>query len=147
MSDDALVPHANPLPRLWFGAPPELAPDEKFLRSFAANRMQGRRAVGGGLHLTTRRILFCPNAIDARLGGKRWECSHADVTGIGVEPASTSFWAMFTSARIERLRVALTTGPELFVVRNPARVADELNQILGGDVPPSTLPEARVVKR
>ena len=58
-----------PLPLLWFGPPPELRLDERWVAHHPANRSQGKRAVGGGLHFTNHRVLFTPNVIDARLGG------------------------------------------------------------------------------
>lgn len=140
----------EPLPRYWYGSPPELGPDENFVVSYPANRIQGRRAVGGGLHLTTRRMLFCPNAIDARFGGQRWECAHTDITGVGVEPAAPfSLRTMLRGMRIERLRVHFVDRIEYFVVRRPHERADELTKLLGGEPPtsPSNLPAARVVKR
>ncbi len=139
---------SDPLPRYWFGPPPALLPDEKFVASYPANRTQGKRAVGGGLHLTTRRILFCPNAIDRSLGGKPWECAHADISGVGVEPKRFSLLELFSGAFANRLRLHLGERVELFVIRDPAARVDELNELLGGDLPtaPSDLPSARVVK-
>ena len=67
------------LPEYWFGPPPDLADDEHWLAHVAANRTQGKRAVGGGLHVTNHRLLFSPNLIDARLGGKPWSCALADI--------------------------------------------------------------------
>jgi hypothetical protein len=140
---------SDPLPRYWFGPPPELGPDEKFVSSYPANRTQGKRAVGGGLHLTTQRILFCPNAIDSRFGGKPWECAHADITGVGVEPGRFSILELFSGALAKRLRVHLGDRVEYFVIKQPEDRAAELNAMLGGELPssPSDLPSARVVKR
>ena len=45
------------LPAYWFGAPPELRDGEQWVAHHPANRTQGKRAVGGGLHFTTQRLL------------------------------------------------------------------------------------------
>ena len=138
----------DPLPPHWFGPPPDLHPDEKFVSSYPANRTQGKRAVGGGLHLTTQRILFCPKAIDVRLGGHPWECPLTEISAIGVQPGRFSLLELFSGVRVERLRVDLGERVEYFVIKNPEERAAELNALLGGEVPssPSDLPSARVVK-
>lgn len=119
------------LPRFWFGAPPELLPDEQRVAHHAANRSQGKRAVGGGLHFTTERVLFCPNAVDARLGGRAWSCAIAEVAAVGVEPARYSLLELFSGGLRARLRIDVEQrGPEFFVVSSPAQVAAELQALL-----------------
>lgn len=139
---------SDPLPRYWFGPPPALAPDEKFIASYPANRTQGKRAVGGGLHLTTQRILFCPNAMDSRMGGKPWQCTHAEITGVGVQPGRFSLLALFSGALVKRMRLHLGERVEYFVIKNPEARAAEINGMLGGELPdaPSPIPSARVVR-
>src|ERR1035437_2714950 len=105
------------LPRFWFGPPPELLPGEEWVAHHPANRSQGKRAVGGGLHFTTRRVLFCPNAIDARLGGDPWSCSLGELTGASVEPGRFALGELFSGGLRDRLRVEVRAkAPELFVV-------------------------------
>jgi hypothetical protein len=139
---------SGPLPRYWFGPDPHLAHDEAFVASYPANRTQGKRAVGGGLHFTTQRLLFSPNLIDAGLGGKAWECAHADVTAAGVEPGRFSLLELFSGALAKRLRVEIGERAEFFVIRDPQARAAELSELLGGNLPPrrTELPSARVVR-
>jgi hypothetical protein len=50
--------------------PAALHPDETIEHFLLANREQnGRRAVGGRLCITTRRLVFTPNRVDAALAG------------------------------------------------------------------------------
>jgi hypothetical protein len=122
---------SSDLPRWWFGPAPELLPDERWVAHHAANRSQGKRAVGGGLHFTTHRALFCPNAIDARLGGEAWSCALAEITGAGVEPARYSLLELFSGGLRERLRLDLRDGrEELFVVSSPVERATEIQALL-----------------
>jgi hypothetical protein len=119
------------LPKWWFGPPPVLRPDERWLANHAANRTQGKRAVGGGLHFTNYRVLFTPNVLDVALGGKAWACAREDVTAIGVQPARFAFTEMFSGGLVERLRLDLRDGRfELFVVSAPAEVARSLQAVL-----------------
>lgn len=139
------------LPRFWFGPPPELSDGESWVAHYAANRTQGKRAVGGGLHYTTQRLLFAPNAIDSRLGGKRWECALADIEGLGVEPGKFRITELFSGGIAARLRVELRGNHrELFVIASPeARVAELRNLLatsgLSAGTASASLPEARVV--
>ncbi|CAN5908486.1 hypothetical protein BH11MYX2_BH11MYX2_11700 [soil metagenome] len=136
------------IPRYWFGAPPTLHPDERFVASYPANRTQGKRAVGGGLHLTTQRLRFCPNVLDVRLGGRPWECAHAEITAAGVEPGRFSLLELFSGGLAKRLRIHLGDRIEYFVIRHPADRAAELSALLGGTLPTGRvdLPAARVIK-
>ena len=134
------------LPAFWFGPPPTLADNEHWLLNLAANRTQGKRAVGGGLHVTNERVLFCPNVIDARLGGKAWSCQRVEITSIGIARGRFSLLEMFSGGLTDRLRFDLVDGEqELFVIKDPTRRARELCAML--HVPPaSELPAMRVVE-
>jgi len=139
------------LPRFWFGAPPQLRDGEQWVAHHAANRTQGRRAVGGGLHFTTQRLLFSPNVIDSKLGGQRWECALGEIETLGVEPGKFRIMELFSGGLAARLRVELTDGrKELFVISAPEqRVAELLHLLAGvrsGSGATAPLPEARVVK-
>jgi len=144
---------STPLPEKWFGPPPVLLDGESWVSHHAANRTQGKRAVGGGLHYTTHRLLFTPNVIDARLGGKPWSCSLHDVQALGIEPRSFSLLELFSGGLAERMRLELRDGTrELFVIRKPAERITELAALLeaadkDSQVAPSPLPEMRVVDR
>jgi hypothetical protein len=135
------------LPEFWFGPPPALADNEQWVAHLAANRSQGKRAVGGGLHVTTERLLFCPNAIDARLGGKPWSCTRAEVAGVGVQRPSYSPLELFSGGLVDRLRFDLNDGRrELFVVSRPGAVAATLRELLQASESGGELPVARVIK-
>src|SRR5665647_1413536 len=95
----------TPPPTTWFGPPPELLPDERWWSYAAANRAQGKRAVGGRLHVTTQRLLFLPNVIDARLGGKPWSCALAEVGNVCVEPGRFALTELFSGGLRDRLRI------------------------------------------
>jgi hypothetical protein len=127
---------------------------ERFVAHYPANRSQGKRAVGGGLHVTTQRLLFHPNRIDAGLGGKAWSCAVADVVGVGVEPGRPfSLFEMFSGGTRDRLRLDLRDGTcALFAMRAPGIRAEELRQLISaGDtdalVPRAELPGMRIVER
>jgi hypothetical protein len=122
---------SSDLPEFWFGPPPELRLEEQWVAHHAANRTQSHRAVGGGLHVTTQRLLFRPNAVDAKLGGDAWECLLADVAAVGVEPAHFALAEVFSGGLRSRLAVSLRSGVrELFVVSAPETRAAELQALL-----------------
>lgn len=122
---------SEPLPRFWFGAPPELLPGERWVAHHPANRAQGKRAVGGGLHFTTHHVFFRPNFVDAHLGGEAWSAPLTELAGAGVEPARYALTELFSGGLRERLRVDLRDGrSELFVVSSPAARATELHALI-----------------
>ena len=121
----------KPLPRLWFGPPPELEAGEEWVAHYAANRTQGKRAVGGGLHFTNQRVLFCPNAVDRSLGGQPWECAVAEVSSVSAEPGRFSLAEIFSGGLRTRLRIDLRNGAtQLFVVARVAEAQEKLNAVL-----------------
>src|SRR5215207_2526049 len=135
------------LPEYWFGPPPQLADDESWVTHLPANRTQGKRAVGGGLHLTNQRLLFSPNVIDAKLGGKPWSCMLFEIASIGMQRRRFSLLELFSGALADRLRFDLQDGrSELFVVSNPAQRATELRELLHVPDCSAELPVARVIK-
>ncbi len=142
----------SPLPHPWFGPSPVLLPDERSIAHHAANRAQGKRAVGGGLHVTTQRLLFCPNLIDARMGGKSWECRLPEIASVGLQPRRLALTELFSGGLSNRLRIDLRNGShELFVIGAIEKRIAELRTVLGfsdDDGPsPAPLPEMRVSKR
>jgi hypothetical protein len=135
------------LPEYWFGPPPDLAVDERWVVHLAANRTQGKRAVGGGLHVTNHRLLFSPNLIDARLGGKPWSCALGDIVGVGVQHRRFSLLELFSGGLVDRVRIDLRDGRrELFVVDRPEQRAAELRSLLSIPEPGADLPSARVIE-
>ena len=135
------------LPETWFGTPPVLADNEQWVMQLAANRTQGKRAVGGGLHITTQRLLFKPNVIDGRLGGRSWQCALAEIVAVGVEPSRFSLLELFSGGLSDRLRFDLQDGSrELFVVSNPEARAAELRELLQAPTARADLPPARVIE-
>ena len=133
------------LPENWFGPPPELADGERWVSHHAANRTQGRRAVGGGFHVTTQRLLFSPNVIDRKLLGRAWSCVLTDVVSVGVQPRRFSLLELFSGGLVDRLRVDLRDGGrELFVVNKPEQLAARLREQLNVPEPGGDLPVARV---
>ena len=69
--------------------------------------------LSGNLYLTDRRLIFCPNLLDA-LRNRTWFVSHRDIARVGVEPRGGD---IFAGGLRERLRVDLRGGDtRLFVV-------------------------------
>lgn len=119
------------LPAYWFGPPPALVDDERWIAHVPGNRSQGKRAVGGGLHVTSKRLLFTPNIVDAKLGGKAWYCALADVESVGIEPGRISLFELFSGGLRDRLAIQLRDGSrELFVVDQPAVLVDQLRALV-----------------
>jgi hypothetical protein len=85
------------------------------------NRVQGERAYGGHVTVTSGRLVFEPVALSQARGGARWEVPLAQVTGADVAPRG---WNARTAAWRHRLRVRTVTGDvEYFVVWRPRRAA------------------------
>ncbi len=141
----------------WFGQLPELMAGERWMAHYPANRTQGKRAVGGGLHVSSQRVMFAPNALDRSLGGKAWSCRLDDIVNIGVEPPHRRIVELFSGAWAVRLRIELQTqGTELFVVSQVRARVDELRGLCetttGRPLAPQTdgrseFPAARLVDR
>jgi hypothetical protein len=51
---------------------PSLLDNEKILKTIRANRVQGIRAVGGHLFLTSERLIFLPHRLDRWFRGSEW---------------------------------------------------------------------------
>lgn len=135
------------VPEHWFGPPPVLAEDEEWIAHLPANRSHRGRAIGGGLHVTTQRLMFTPRGLDAALGAKRWICALSQISRVGVAPRQSSLLELFSGGRRQRLRVDLRDGTsELFVVANPEERAAALRQWLRAQ-PVVELPVARVIER
>ena len=132
----------------WYGPRPELPDGEAFVVSYAANRTQGKRAVGGALHITTRRVLFQPNSMESSLGGNPWSCTRDAVLGAGIQPRRFSLRELFSGGLVDRLVLVLVDGGrELFVVNGIKTRLDEICSSLGVPIATDELPSARVIKQ
>ena len=102
-----------------------LDPDEQVIWSQRANHSAGRRAVGGKLYLTDRRLLFKPNVGRS----KEWSASRTEVTGFGVQPRGGA--NPFDGSLRSRLRVELRQEePQLFVVSKLDQAVRDLTEAL-----------------
>jgi hypothetical protein len=99
----------------------ELQQGETLVTSFRANRTQGKRAVGGSLHLTSQRVVFRPHIIDRATGGETWEAPLSAVTAVTVAPKGGS---AFDGSLRDRLAISTNLETSLFVVNKlPAVIA------------------------
>jgi hypothetical protein len=94
---------------------PGLEQGEELRWQRGANRTQGSRAIGGRLFLTSWRLVFMPNRLDALLGARPWAAPLAAVRGVGVQPRDGN---AFSGGLRSRLRLDFDHGPELFVINN-----------------------------
>lgn len=137
----------EPLPQSWFGPLPTLPEGEEWVAHYAANRTQGKRAVGGALHLTTRRALFEPNTMESGLGGRPWSCSRDEIVAAGIQPRRFSLFELFSGGLVDRLLLELKDGGrELFVINGLGARFEEIRAILGVPLAQRQLPNARVIK-
>lgn len=114
-------------------AKPRLEADEVVRWEKFANRQQSEyQATGGRLYLTDRRLLFVPNRLDSVTGGDRWSVSSANVREIGVEGREPTIPVAGKAAKLRRrLRIATTTGLELFVINKVNEAVSDLKSALG----------------
>lgn len=103
-------------------------PDERVTGDFFANHVQGDRAYGGHLFITTRRVVFNPVAASRANGGAPAAIELKDIYAADVAPRrlnpSGGAWR-------QRLRITTFSGnPEYFVVWRPGKLARLLNSLL-----------------
>ena len=110
----------------WWVREADAEPDEQVVWSRAANRTQSSsRAVGGKLFLTDRRLVFCPQWIDAITGGQRWSVGLSEVSGVGVQPKGGD---RLGGGLRDRLRLELADGGhELFVINHLSELVERLD--------------------
>jgi hypothetical protein len=114
----------------WFNGP-VLDENEAVLASYRANHTQGNRAVGGKLFLTNRRLVFVPNRVDAKTGGRTWEASVDAVQAIGRAGPHFNVLEIFSGALRSRLVVSTTSGgSEFFRVNGLDRVEAEVRDYI-----------------
>ncbi len=100
----------------WFNKP-LLCRDERLLFEIPANRSQGRRAVGGKLFGTEKRIVFVPNRLDALLGGTAAEIPVAAVAAVTDSTPRYTISEVFSGAFRSRLSIRTNDHQiHLFVV-------------------------------
>lgn len=92
------------------------ADGEQVLVRWRAGRTQGsRRLVAGHLYLTTRRLVFAPNALEAQLNGAYYQTYLSSIVDLGRQPKDTSqllggsirdrVWVEIDDRSVERFRV------------------------------------------
>jgi hypothetical protein len=138
---------SQPLSPSWFGPLPKLAEGEEWVAHYAANRAQGKRAVGGALHITTLRTLFEPNTMESGMGGRAWSCWRDQIVAAGIEPGRFSLLELFSGGLVDRMLLELSDGRrELFVINQLGTRFEEIRSILGVPIAQRALPKARVLK-
>ena len=97
-----------------------------------ANRVQGRRALGGRLYLTNERLLFNPHLFDAMTGRRAWAVDLSDVTVIGKEERDPRRLSKLRPV----LRIETSAGErELFVINRLEEVTARLRTALEATPP------------
>ncbi|WP_306359567.1 hypothetical protein [Nocardia sp. CC227C] len=85
--------------------------------------------MGGTLYLTSARLCFEPNRLDALMSGRSWSAARASVIAVGTEARSGG---LFDGGLRARLRIDLREGaPELFVVGKLDETVATLRTALG----------------
>ena len=111
---------------LWFRSP-VLQKSERLLWSVAANHDQADRAIGGKLFVTSRRLVFTANRIEARMRGIDWEAPLETFRDCGV--ADRDLKKTLAGGMRRRLRLVLADGSEeLFVVKDAEEAAKEIRR-------------------
>lgn len=111
---------------LWFRSP-ILQKGERLVWSVAANHDQADRAVGGKLFVTSQRLVFTANRIEARMRGIDWETPLETVSDCAV--ADRELKKALAGGMRRRLRLVLTDGSEeLFVVKDAEEAAKEIRR-------------------
>jgi hypothetical protein len=113
----------------WWYLPAPTTPDERVTFEAAANVWQGRRAVGGKVTVTNRRLLFTPNRMDAAMGGRGMAVGLPEIQEVGVVPPGGRprplgpFWRRVVA-------VAHADAHRLFLVREPDEMVAALTDHL-----------------
>jgi hypothetical protein len=113
----------------WFVKAPSLHPGEDIIFDRFANRQVGRRAIGGRLVATPKRLIFTPNAVDMRTGGKQWSLNLSEVSEVIVERRSDPYWGRFARIR-PRLFIKTDGGEEAFLVNRAHHVGAQLVELM-----------------
>jgi hypothetical protein len=111
----------------WFLGREPLLEGERLLWSCNANRVLARRAAGGRLFLTDKRVLFLPHRIDRLFGGRPWIRERAEIT-VG---ESSRRGGPFTGGGRKKLVLRVADGTdEVFVVNRLSEKLAELEKLL-----------------
>jgi hypothetical protein len=112
------------------GADVVLQAGERLYARFLGNHVQGTRAFGGHVTVTSSRLVFMPVAASQANGGARWEVPLAEVTGADVARRG---WSARNGSWRRRLRVRTIPGDvEYFVVWRPRKAAGLVELARGG---------------
>jgi hypothetical protein len=112
---------------------PTLAPNETLQWAGAASREQSAlRYTGGRLFLTSDRLIFQQNRLDALTGGRSWATGLENVTNVGVEPSVPTVPFLGLAARNrKRLRVDLRDDDvEVFMINHLTTIVPMLTAAL-----------------
>ena len=119
-------------PTSWFVKAPMLHPKEDVLIDQLAARQVGWRGIGGRLVVTDRRVVFTPNAVDRRTGGRSWECGLDSVRDITVERRSDPPCGRLARIRLQ-VFVQTDSDEEAFLVNRAHHVGTIIkNQMVNG---------------
>ena len=114
----------------WFNEIQLLDGEEPIL-SYPANHTQGKRAVGGKLFITSCRIAFAPNRLDAKMGGDSWEMRISNFCSAGTDNPRVRISEIFSGALRTRLSIHSEKGEvQYFVVGKPEAVASEIGDAI-----------------
>lgn len=103
----------------WWFNQPVFHESESNVFEVPANYSQGYRAVGGKLFGSTQRLIFVPNRIDAKLGGRVVSIPRDQITNVSKVARSWSVFEIFSGALVPRMSVMLHDGTRfLFVVNS-----------------------------
>jgi len=102
----------------WWFNQPVLHECESLLFEVPANYTQGKRAVGGKLFGTTQRLMFVPNRMDGRLGGRIVTIPRDDISSVTKADATWTITEIFSGAIVPRMSVLLHDGTQYMFVVN-----------------------------
>jgi hypothetical protein len=102
----------------WWFNQPVLDECESLLIEVRANYTQGKRAVGGKLFGTTQRLLFVPNRMDRRLGGRIVTIPRDEISSVTKADATWAITEIFSGAHVPRMSVLLRDGTQYMFVVN-----------------------------
>lgn len=101
--------------------------DPAALLRVRANMVRGRRAQGGHLTVTDRRLTFEPHIFERLLGGRAWSLPLADVTSVEIADRDGN---PFDGSLRGRLAIASAEGRTLFVVPHAEDTRELLQDLL-----------------
>jgi len=111
----------------------ELLPGEVLFARLPANGVQGGRAFGGRLHVTSRRLVFVPVSASQARGGSRSEIPLGEVPAVDVAPRGLG---VSDASMRRRLRVTTRSGDvRYFVVWRPRKAAALIERARSGTLP------------